>query len=959
MASWQPTQEGVLQLVQLLTLYQQPGTNQSQIFQQLEAYRAYPDFNNYLAFLFATGDQLTVEVRQSAGLLLKNNLSKQYNELQPDFKAYIKSALLPLLGHATRELRHTAGTIASVIVGLGGLEDWPDLASAVPRCLQAEDPNVLDGALDTLYKVLEDHPRLLDTPVASAGGAAFSKLVVPPLLRLMQSPTEDVRRSAVAGLNLMAPSMPVGLQDNVDSFLQGLFALANDTSNRVRKEVVMGLVTATSFLPDRVAPFMGQLVEYMLASNEHADPAVALAAAEFWTAYLELQLDPGLLRPALPRLIPVLLKNMVFDEYDDEVAEAEAAEASGGVQTEDRDQDLKPFHHRAREHGAEAAEEGADGGAADGDDDDDDEVFSAWNLRKCSAEALDVLSNNYGDDLLPVLLPIVQQRLQDTNWRSRESAILALGAISHGCHQGLQPYLEGMVTMLLPALQDARPMVRIITCWTLGRYSHWLFVGVLERGAAGRPLLDQVVAGILGRMADNNKFVQAAAVSALAVLVETASEGHEAADKLLEPYIKAILEALAMALSRYTRRGVVVTYDALSCTARVLGPRMADPALATIVLPPLVAKFTASALTDKDLLATMECLANVTPHTGRAVEPYAKLLYDRALALAGFYMAVGQQSRQAAGAPSALAGGPDAATAAAAATAGAAYGGATAALANGAAAGVEYDVNFVVLSLDVVSGMAQGLGASIESLVGSSPLVQMLTVCCWDTSADVRQSAFALVGDLATSCVAHLLPALDALVGCALALLELPRITEHALASANNACWSLGELTIKVDPERIAPHAEAIALRMTSILSFSGPGRMPPSILENASITLGRTAWRCSEQLAPHLAHFVTAWCMQLRNIRDGTEKEHAFLGLCRLVRMNPEAALPAFPMLCAAFASWRRVGCEGLRNEMAQILQLYKTNLSAAGPGRWEQVVAGVAEPVRGKLQQMFGPVL
>lgn len=62
--------------------------------------------------------------------------------------------------------------------------------------------------------------------------------------------------------------------------------------------------------------------------------------------------------------------------------------------------------------------------------------------------------------------------------------------------------------------------------------------GVLERGAAGRPLLDQVVAGILGRMADNNKFVQAAAVSALAVLVETASEGHDAADKLLEPYLK-------------------------------------------------------------------------------------------------------------------------------------------------------------------------------------------------------------------------------------------------------------------------------------------------------------------------------------------------------------------------------------------------------------------------------------
>ncbi len=62
---------------------------------------------------------------------------------------------------------------------------------------------------------------------------------------------------------------------------------------------------------------------------------------------------------------------------------------------------------------------------------------------------------------------------------------------------------------------------------------------------------------------------------------------------------QAILEALAAALSRYTRRGVVVTYDALACTARVLGPRMADPALAGIVLPALMQKFTYASLTDK------------------------------------------------------------------------------------------------------------------------------------------------------------------------------------------------------------------------------------------------------------------------------------------------------------------------------------------------------------------------
>lgn len=31
-----------------------------------------------------------------------------------------------------------------------------------------------------------------------------------------------------------------------------------------------------------------------------------------------------------------------------------------------------------------------------------------WNLRKCSAAALDILSNVFGDEILPTLMPVVQ-----------------------------------------------------------------------------------------------------------------------------------------------------------------------------------------------------------------------------------------------------------------------------------------------------------------------------------------------------------------------------------------------------------------------------------------------------------------------------------------------------------------------------------------------------------------------
>ena len=38
----------------------------------------------------------------------------------------------------------------------------------------------------------------------------------------------------------------------------------------------------------------------------------------------------------------------------------------------------------------------------------DDDTLNIWNLRKCSAASLDVLSDVYGDEILPTLMPLVQ-----------------------------------------------------------------------------------------------------------------------------------------------------------------------------------------------------------------------------------------------------------------------------------------------------------------------------------------------------------------------------------------------------------------------------------------------------------------------------------------------------------------------------------------------------------------------
>lgn len=121
----------------------------------------------------------------------------------------------------------------------------------------------------------------------------------------------------------------------------------------------------------------------------------------------------------------------------------------------------------------------------------------------------------------------------------------------------------------------------------------------------------------------------------------------------------------------------------------------------------------------QDLLPLMECLVNVTPHMGRALEPYAQGLFNRAL---GLVMA--QLQAQAAAAALAAQAAPGAGSPGAATRAPAPAG------APPPPPMPEYESDFVVLGLDLISGLVQGLRVSVEALVGPSPLLQVLMHAC-------------------------------------------------------------------------------------------------------------------------------------------------------------------------------------------------------------------------------------
>ncbi|KAI8533210.1 hypothetical protein RHMOL_Rhmol11G0279500 [Rhododendron molle] len=830
-ASWQPQEQGFKEICGLLEQQMSPTSDKSQIWQQLQHYSQFPDFNNYLAFILARAEGKPLEVRQAAGLLLKNNLRTAFKSMAPPYQQYIKSELLPCLGAADRHIRSTAGTIISVVVQIGGVFGWPELLHTLVKCLESNELNHMEGGMDALSKICEDIPQVLDADMPGLTERPIN-VFLPRLLQLFQSPHASLRKLSLGSVNQYIMLMPEALYMSMDKYLQGLFILANDPAAEVRK-----------------LPLLRNVIEYMLQVNKDPDDEVALESCEFWSAYCETQLPPENLREFLPRLIPVLLSNMVYADDDESLVDAEE---DGSLP--DRDQDLRPRFHSSRLHGSENAE------------DDDDDIVNIWSLRKCSAAALDILSNVFGDEILPTLMPIVQAKLSTTDeptWKEREAAVLALGAIAEGCINGLYPHLSEIVAFLIPLLDDKFPLIRSISCWTVSRFSKYIVQGVGHQ--EGREQFDKVLMGLLRRILDDNKRVQEAACSAFATLEEEAAEE-------LAPRLEIILQHLMCAFGKYQRRNLRIVYDAIGTLADAVGRELNQPTYLDILMPPLITKWQQLPNSDKDLFPLLECFTSIAQALGTGFLQFAQPVFQRCINII--------QSQQLA-------------------------------KVDPVSAGVQYDKEFVVCSLDLLSGLVEGLGSGIESLVSQSSLKDLLLQCCMDDAPDVRQSAFALLGDLARVCPVHLRPRLSEFLEVASKQLEnflqnTPKLKE-TISVANNACWAIGEFAVKVRQE-ISPIVMTVISCLVPILQHAE--ELNKSLIENSAITLGRLAWVCPELVSPHMEHFMQSWCIALSMIRDDIEKEDAFRGLCAVVRANPSGALSALAFLCKAIASWH-VSCQ------------------------------------------------
>lgn len=837
--------------------------------------KASPDFNNYLAYLFSSvqppqGLNFSAQdyalVRSAAAIMLKNSVKFQFKQIPETSLTLIKLAVPLGIQDKSPQIRSYAGNIATELISRVGIYGWPEFLPELLKMIGNETGQISaegqEGAMAAMAKICEDNFKILQR---EQNGQRPINYLLPKFIEATKSPLAKVRVQALTAINVFTPRKTQAMTNCIDDLLQHLFVLSMDTDDDVRRQVCRCFVQLVDARPDKLTPHISGLVDYIISQQQSEDEGLACEAAEFWLAAGEHDNLWQALGPYIQRIIPVLLESMVYTGEDIALLGSE----SDDEEEDDRAEDIKPqfaasksarlagAHHSsadANQNGnayqklASMDDDLEEGEIDDVDEEDGDENPDlTWSIRKCSAAALDVFARDFKDPVFECILPYLTTNMKHEEWPRRESAVLALGAVADGCITVVAPHLPELVPYLLSAVNDPEPVVRQIICWTLGRYSPW--AAALKDPTQISTFFVPMMEGILHKMLDSNKKVQEAAASAMANL-------EEKAGKALEPYTGPIIQQYIRCFAKYKDKNMYILYDCVQTLAEHVGPVLALPEHSGQLMPALIDRWQKVSNESREVFPLLECLSYVAMAMRDSFAPYAQPIFRRCVTI------IHQNLEQT-----------------------------LAAKTNN-----NYDQpdkDFLVTSLDLLSAIIQCLeDDKAQALVKDADpaFFELLYLCMEDPADEVRQSAYALLGDCAKYVFPQLQGHLQTILPILLRQLDFDNVVdediEGCFSVVNNACWSVGEIATQ-HGKGMAPYVNDLMERFVQIMANP---TVPIGVNENAAIALGRLGLQNAELLAPQLSKFADEFLGAMTELDSTDEKASALKGFTMIVGQNPQA---------------------------------------------------------------------
>lgn len=475
---------------------------------------------NYPSFLVSLAGELAneekpAESRKLAGLVLKNALDakeqhrkfelvQKWLALDVAVKNQIKAFLLQSLSSPIHDARSTASQVIAKVAGIElPQKQWPELIGSLLANIHQLAPHVKQATLETLGYMCEE----------------VSSDVVD------QDQVNKILTAVVQGMNANEANNEVRLAATHALYNALGFAQAN-FNNDMERDYIMRVVCEATLSPDvkirqaafeclvaisstyyeKLAPYIQDIFNITAKAVREDEEPVALQAVEFWSSICDEEIDiledfggdfTGdseipcfyFIKQALPALVPLLLETLLKQE-------------------EDQDQD-----------------EGA------------------WNIAMAGGTCLGLVARTVGDDVVPLVMPFIEENITKPDWRQREAATYAFGSILEGpSPDKLTTIVNVALTFMLSALtKDPNSHVKDTTAWTLGRIFEFLHGSAVETPIITNANCQQIITVLLQAMKDTPNVAEKAC-GALYFL----AQGYEdvGSSSPLTPYFQEIAQSL-------------------------------------------------------------------------------------------------------------------------------------------------------------------------------------------------------------------------------------------------------------------------------------------------------------------------------------------------------------------------------------------------------------------------------
>jgi len=376
--------------------------------------------------------------RRLAGLIMKNALSakdeqrklqlvQKWLNLDQSIKLQIKEGVLKTLASPEVQARQASAQLIAKIAHIELPRNlWGDLIQILLNNMQQNVDVLKQSTLESLGYICEE----IDADVLKLQANA----ILTAVCKGVKDNNNDIK---LAGLNAMYNALEfvkANFEVEVERsyIMQVVCESAVCPDTRVRVASIECLVRIASLYYDKLVPYMQKIFNITLEAIKKDEEAVALQAVEFWSTIC-----------------------------DEEIYLLEEAEEAA----ERNEKPEQPSHNFIR--GAMKFLIPILTEALTKQEDEPDE--DTWNIAMAAGTCLALVALTVGDDVVAPVMTFVQQFITHENWKYREAATLAFGAIL----EGPKGYLSQLITQALPVLlghmKDSVEYVKDTTAWTIGR----------------------------------------------------------------------------------------------------------------------------------------------------------------------------------------------------------------------------------------------------------------------------------------------------------------------------------------------------------------------------------------------------------------------------------------------------------------------------------------------------------